>query len=412
MKVSPAFFRDPETKRLLDLAAAAAAVPVCIHTGNTMRLMGWGKCTACDWTNGRHDGKEACQACRAEAADTACRQQIPVTFVCHMGFTCVIANALKDTGFTIVLGPYLPAEAADAIEYAVLKGIQGLEKLPNRRERVPFSLADIRIVPQGAIRAATEWLLEGLRTRFEVYSRENAEEAENDLDGVSPTGSESVRPREEGGTPPPVDIAIVALALLCGRVKEPRAFLVDVFEEAESERKPPQASLIRTISEILDTVQNMGGHIDTAWNAYSRFVDEAIGLNTKEDLLKRAEKVLRCAAQACKGHFEDKACYMPGFMDLLFNDYASGQLLTRSAESAGVAPSSITRMTEKLTGANFSEVLGRIRITQARRLLRSTAMPAAGIAVLVGIKDQSNFGKLFLRYTGCTPGGYRACFHK
>jgi len=412
VKLSPAFFRDPETRRLLDLAAAAAAVPVCIHTGNAMRLMGWGKCAACDWTNGIPDGKELCQTCRIQAADTACRQQVPVTFVCHMGFTCVIANALKDTDFTIVLGPYIPAEAADAIEYAVLKGIRSLENARHGREKVPFPLADIRIVPQGAIRAATEWLLEGLRARFAVYSRENIEEAEEDLDGASPAQGGRTGLQEPSATPPPVDISIEALALLCGRVKEPRAFLLDVFEEAESEGKPPQARLIRTISEILDAVQNMGGRIDTAWNAYSRFVDEAIKADTREDLLKRAEKVLRCAAQACKGHFEDKACYMPGLLDVLFSDYASGQLLTRSAKSAGVAASSITRMTEKLTGANFSEVLGRIRITQARRLLRSTSMPATGIAVLVGIKDQSNFGKLFLRYTGCTPGAYRARFHK
>jgi len=57
-------------------------------------------------------------------------------------------------------------------------------------------------------------------------------------------------------------------------------------------------------------------------------------------------------------------------------------------------------------------VLGRIRILHACRLLRTTSLPVTSIAGLVGIHDQANFSKLFLRYRGEPPGAYRARFRK
>lgn len=410
MKAHPAFFRDAQTRRLLDLAAAAAAVPVCIHTRDTLKLMGWGGCAACSWVNDLPGGKQACHDCRAGAAATARRQHVPVTFVCHMGFTCVIASALRDSDFTVVLGPYIPAEAREEVAYAVEKGLSALDHGVAPPGPLPFSLDDVRTIPQGAIRAAAEWLLDGLRARFVEYEQEQEETGPEEQGAKEPDAPVHPASREASGAA--VEVSIVALSLVCGRTGESRAFLSDLYEEAASERGgQPRSRVMRAVSELLEAVQRMTGNIDDAWTAYSLFIEEALPLNTKEELLKRAGKVLRRAARACEGHFADKCAYMPRVMDELHRHYASGNLLTRTAGTAGVAPSSITRKMEKLTGATFSEVLGRIRIAHARRLLRHTGMSATGIALLVGIQDQSNFSKLFLRYCGCSPGAYRAKYH-
>ena len=278
MTVSPAFFQDEETRRLLEMAATAAALPMCLHSGDGLKISGWGGCEACTWVNSHGTGKKACRKCRSDAARLTLLEQVPVTFVCHMGFTCVIAAPFRQGGYTVVFGPFIPADAAQGVEFAVRQGLLSLDTSRPTAQPLPFSIKDVRVVPQGSVRAA--------------------------------------------------------------------------------------------------------------------------------------DRILRGLSRDCAPFFNTRHTYMPLVMASLHRDYASDKLLSRIAREAGVAPSSITRALEKMTGASFSEVLGRIRIHRACRLLRTTAMPTAGIGVLVGISDQSNFCKVFRRYRGCSPGIYREQLEK
>ena len=81
--------------------------------------------------------------------------------------------------------------------------------------------------------------------------------------------------------------------------------------------------------------------------------------------------------------------------------------LQQVADILGETPSAISHRMKKLLGMHFSEYLGRVRIEEAKRLLRSTKLSATIIAQRVGIADQSNFGKLFKKYAGMTPIEYR-----
>jgi len=72
-----------------------------------------------------------------------------------------------------------------------------------------------------------------------------------------------------------------------------------------------------------------------------------------------------------------------------------------------IHPTTLARRLECVTGMKFGELLKRIRLMQAQRLLRRTSLSATAITRRVGIQDQSNFTKIFKRYTGMTPKEYQ-----
>jgi len=391
------------------------AVPICVHGSNDWRITGWGGCALCAWVNQLPRGKQACRASREEYLEVTRMQDMPVTFVCHMGFTCVIASVLKDDHYTLVLGPYLPEDGPQEIKFVVEEGLAALGKPRETEPPLPFSLEDIRTVPEGSIRATAEWILDEMRSFFYELSQELVADSEETsaTPGTSmATARTSPSFQKRRSENSPVEVSLMALSLLCGRTKEPRAFLMDVLDENERHPEHIKPGMIRAVSELLEAAKRQGGNIESVWNTYAHFVASVNALNNREELLKEAEKVLRKTARTCAEDFVKKYTYLPKVVKTLHTSYTKEKLLTETAESTGVALSTITRMVEKKTGATFSELLGRVRILHARRLLRTTDRSATIIARLVGIHDQANFGKLFKRYCNCTPGAYRARFRR
>lgn len=405
MKIPASFFQDKETKRLLEMAAATTALPMCLHGGTDIKISGWGGCEACKWINLYEAGETACQKARKKASQPARSQGVPITFVCHLGFTCVIITPVENNDYTLVLGPFIPSETPQGIEYAVRKGINALKiSLPDSQP-LPFSLEDIRVIPQGSVSAAASWLLYGLRNRIASWLEETKEEPPVPL--APPDEERHTTTHNDMRVSDDVELKIAGVSLLCGCSGEVRAFLTDILDESKGSQSRMHTQMVRSLSEILDTIQHLGGNTHSAWELYTKFVEEVFSLNTRKKLLNEIDKILRRISKDNADFFTEKYTYMPLVMKYLYQDYASEKLLSRTAEETGVASSSITRMLEKMTGASFSEVLGRIRVRQACRSIRETKMSVTGISTLVGIHDQSNFCKLFRRYRGCSPSTYR-----
>lgn len=117
--------------------------------------------------------------------------------------------------------------------------------------------------------------------------------------------------------------------------------------------------------------------------------------------------------------------YYRGAMDLTFQDRQANSLLTRRisgylernydqkirmesiAESFNVSVRHLNRMFKASTGTSMIDLLHRIRIQRAERLLRSTDYTITTIATMVGYDDSSFFSRLFVRHVGMTPGKFR-----
>ncbi len=78
-----------------------------------------------------------------------------------------------------------------------------------------------------------------------------------------------------------------------------------------------------------------------------------------------------------------------------------------AARHIGLSESAFSRYFSRVSGRSFTDTVRRMRLTQARKLLRDTDLPVATIAHRVGYANLSNFNRQFLAHHGHTPREHR-----
>lgn len=82
--------------------------------------------------------------------------------------------------------------------------------------------------------------------------------------------------------------------------------------------------------------------------------------------------------------------------------------LEDTARHVGLSPSYFSRVFKEAVGESFNSYLGALRISRSRDMLLNTDASIAEICDRCGFDDQSYFTKVFRKYTGVTPGRFRA----
>lgn len=77
------------------------------------------------------------------------------------------------------------------------------------------------------------------------------------------------------------------------------------------------------------------------------------------------------------------------------------------ARRAGLSPDRFSRRVRALFGLSASQLVIKVRVDAARRLLRAADAPIARVALACGYCDQSAFTRQFKAVTGLTPAQYR-----
>lgn len=78
------------------------------------------------------------------------------------------------------------------------------------------------------------------------------------------------------------------------------------------------------------------------------------------------------------------------------------------ASAANVSTSYFSRMFKKVTARTFTDYLARLRIEQARQLLRNPEMRVGEVAYAVGFQSIPHFNRVFKGLTGESPTQWRA----
>ena len=81
--------------------------------------------------------------------------------------------------------------------------------------------------------------------------------------------------------------------------------------------------------------------------------------------------------------------------------------LSKLAHMAGISDYHFNRLFKKATGVPPSQYHIKLRIEEAKRLLRETKMSVIDVAMAVGYANSSHFARLFRKETGMTPTNYR-----
>ncbi len=103
---------------------------------------------------------------------------------------------------------------------------------------------------------------------------------------------------------------------------------------------------------------------------------------------------------------DDTAQVLPA-VSLMLRDFSQRLSVGQLAATCGLSPSHFTRVFRQRMGVTAHQFLESVRITEASRLLRTTARPIAEVATGCGFYDHSAFIKRFRRSTGLTPLAYR-----
>jgi transcriptional regulator GlxA family with amidase domain len=82
----------------------------------------------------------------------------------------------------------------------------------------------------------------------------------------------------------------------------------------------------------------------------------------------------------------------------------------RVAAGVGMSPRTLSRWCREHLGESPAELVRRLRIEEARRLLEETPLPLKDITARTGLGDASTLWRVFTRRLGVTPAAYRQRF--
>lgn len=82
----------------------------------------------------------------------------------------------------------------------------------------------------------------------------------------------------------------------------------------------------------------------------------------------------------------------------------------RIAAKVGMSPRTLSRWCRKHLNASPAELVRRLRVGEARRLLEATDLPLKEVTTRAGLGDQSTLWRAFMQDLGVTPAEYRQRF--
>lgn len=148
---------------------------------------------------------------------------------------------------------------------------------------------------------------------------------------------------------------------------------------------------------------------------YFQYALQAIRAGVIDYLLKPINKdelsvlLHRIAAELPAGCSTDDRDHAAKILEFIESNYAQDLSLDRLAEHLNLHPTYISSLFSKETGTTFVQFLNTVRIREAKKQLAEYPhLPVNRIGSRVGLENRHYFNKVFKKYTGMTPGQYRA----
>ncbi|MFQ9638731.1 MAG: helix-turn-helix transcriptional regulator, partial [Eisenbergiella sp.] len=88
-------------------------------------------------------------------------------------------------------------------------------------------------------------------------------------------------------------------------------------------------------------------------------------------------------------------------------NYTEKLKLSDVADQIYVSQWHLSKLLNKHTGQNFSEILNNVRIEKAKELLKEPALRIGDIAEEVGFLDMAHFSRVFKKQVGISANEYR-----
>lgn len=404
--LNPAQLRSAEARKALRDLARGLAMPLSIHFcedgEERFPIASTSGCRACSAVSKLDGGAEACAESRAKATRDALRADAPRAFVCHMGFSCVCAP-LRDheagKGYVLTAGPFTPSELPDGRAHDALQGFQQLDE---DMEKLPCTLGDIALTPAAAVPVQVQWAVD----RFHGVLDTLVEPEEPPGDEPRPDNRARRRMPDAG----PYQAADLATALTAGDRTQARAIARAVLAEGTDSEEGARLRAIALVAATLERVAAAGFDTQAAAEKLAELPSVIAGTSTDKARLDTVMHVLGVIANHARKDGGDES--LAALNRLMIPRMADRVRLKDLAAELGQDPTAISHRLRRKYGLTFTEYLGRIRVDEGKRLLRTTRLTVRECATRVGITDPANFTRLFRRHENMTPNEYRKRFGK
>lgn len=110
------------------------------------------------------------------------------------------------------------------------------------------------------------------------------------------------------------------------------------------------------------------------------------------------------ASRALEG---PKSIRLAASLQYLQDNFGEQLRLPDVAKKAGFSVPAFSRVFRHATGTSFLDYLRNVRVEHAKKLLRTTSLPTAQIALSCGFQSPHHLIRSFKKVTGLTPGEYR-----
>jgi two-component system, response regulator YesN len=152
----------------------------------------------------------------------------------------------------------------------------------------------------------------------------------------------------------------------------------------------------------LDEVAKYENEYRTIFNS---ILYDAVLYRTVQNLILFIQRIFIGAKDNIQNFKQDPIERGIAFMEANFSN--SGLKLEDVAKFVDRNPSYFSHLFMKKTGSSFTDVLAKIRLKEARRLLIESNMPIKEISLLTGFQNSNYFSRMFKEDSGMSPREYR-----
>lgn len=201
-------------------------------------------------------------------------------------------------------------------------------------------------------------------------------------------------------------------AIKGGSIELSYEVLAEIFEQLKQENKLKKDHIhllvIEIVNKFIRVVLEYGADISEVYGeGFTPFVMmqydtlEDISQSLKE-LVGKTIEFINSKHKAVNRNFIEKA------KDFINKNYMQeGLSLSTIADCVHVSPGYLSQLFKQVVGESCVEYLSKVRINQAKKLLKETNLKAYEVAFQIGFNDSQYFSTCFKKYVGVSPTDYR-----
>lgn len=378
-------------------------------------------CEFCQLVRANQEGMFKCKRSYARACIEASKYGKPYIFRCHAGLIVWAAPLLVEEQYvgSIVCGQVLMWEpedffweeiedmtrdlGLDAVE--LIKSAQKLEVLSGRRIQAAADLLFVvanYVMKTGMVTLQQRRAIAEQQAKLceELQNRKILEEALKKIDNLS-ARSYSLEKEQELVRTVRQGEKTEAYRLL-------NELLAEILQRYSGNLKEVKARILELLVILSRAAVEGGAAIKSLLSFNSQYVEEFTRLETSEDLCHFIIKVTeQFISSIDEGKEVRKLQVVQKAGDYIRKNFRNKITVEDIAKAVYLSPCHLSKVFKQELGCTIVEFLTKVRIEEAKKLLRNPKFNVVQVADELGFKDPGYFTKVFKRSEGITPSQYR-----